>query len=266
MFNTESANKTVIWGVYQYGMYRSTVRSAMQIKTFVSFSLIALMVMAVLGFKVMNSRDFQLFGKIVSQVTTDDRVVALTLDDGPSIQYTDEVLKILNEYDVKATFFVVGQETHRFKEQAKSIVQHGHELGNHSYTHPRMVFKTLSTIRQEIEKTDEAIRAVGYQGDIHFRAPYTKKLLILPWYLASTNRLNISWSVGPDSRKNSKLPKDPNTMTQYVLENIQPGSIILLHVMYENGEASRQALPMIIEAVKAKGYRFVTISELLQHD
>ncbi|MCL5974626.1 MAG: polysaccharide deacetylase family protein [Gammaproteobacteria bacterium] len=214
----------------------------------------------------MYSRDFQLFGKIVSQVKTNDKVVALTLDDGPSIQYTDAVLKILNEYDIKATFFVVGQEMHRFKDQAKKIVQQGHELGNHSYTHPRMIFKTLPTIRQEIEKTDEAIRAAGYQGDIHFRAPYTQKLLVLPWYLARTNRLNISWSIGPDSRTTAKLPKDANTMTQYVLENIQPGSIILLHVMYENGDASRKALPMIIEAVQAEGYQFVTVSELLEQN
>lgn len=237
----------------------------MQIKKIYLFGIIVLILLGFMFYQISNARDYQLFGEIVSRIETEKKVVALTLDDGPSIHYTDEVLKILNQHDVKATFFVVGQETHRFKEQAKKIVQQGHELGNHSYTHPRMIFKTLSTIRQEIEKTDEAIRAVGYQGDIHFRAPYTQKLLVLPWYLARTNRLNISWNVGPDSRKTSRLPKDPNTMTHYVLDNIEPGSIILLHTMYENGEASRQALPLIIRGLQKKGYEFLTISELLTH-
>lgn len=237
----------------------------MQIKKIILFSVIILILLLTALYQLANSRQFQLFGNIVSRVETSKKVVALTLDDGPSMQYTESVLQILDAHNVKATFFVVGQETQRFIDQARKIVQQGHELGNHSYTHPRMVFKSLSNIRQEIEKTDEVIRQAGYQGDIHFRAPYTKKLLVLPWYLNKTNRLNISWSLGPDSRATNEVRKDAKSMAQYVLKNIQPGSIILLHTMYESGEASRQALPLIIRGLQQQGYEFLTISELLTY-
>lgn len=237
----------------------------MQIKKIILFSVIILILLLTALYQLANSRQIQLFGNIVSKVETNQKVVALTLDDGPSVQYTEPVLQILDAHNVNATFFVVGQETQRFIEQARQIVQHGHELGNHSYTHPRMVFKSLSTIRQEIEKTDQVIRQAGYQGDIHFRAPYTKKLFVLPWYLNQTNRLNISWSLGPDSRVTKDVRKDAESMAQYVLDNIQPGSIILLHTMYESGEASRQALPLIIRGLQQQGYEFLTISELLTH-
>lgn len=217
-------------------------------------------------YQLANSRQWQLFGNIVNQVKTEEKVVALTLDDGPSMRYTEAILQLLDVYHVKATFFVVGQDSQRFMQQTKKIVQQGHELGNHSYTHPSMLFKSLSTIRQEIEQTDKVIRQAGYQGDIHFRAPYTQKLLLLPWYLNQTNRLNISWNLGPDSHSTRAVKKEAESIAQYVLDNVQPGSIILLHVMYENGEASRQALPLIIRGLQQQGYAFLTISELLKRD
>jgi peptidoglycan/xylan/chitin deacetylase (PgdA/CDA1 family) len=213
------------------------------------------------AWRLSKSRTFQLFGQIVSSVETSEPVVALTFDDGPTARFTDEVLAILREEGVPATFFVVGKALERNPQECQKIVAEGHELGNHSYSHPTLVLKPYATIRQEIEDTDHFIRACGHEGDIHFRAPNGKKLILLPYYLSSADRQTISWDVEPESYR--EIATDAEQVVEHVLQETQPGSIILLHVMYRSREQSRAALPAIIQGLRAKGYRFVTVSELL---
>lgn len=229
----------------------------------VSISL-ALLSMLIYGlWELHNSRTFQVFGQLVSSVGTEERVIALTFDDGPTARHTESVLTILRERDVKATFFVTGSETKSNLYYAERIVQEGHELGNHSFSHPRMVFKGWGTIRNEIEQTDIAIRSAGYEGPIYFRPPYGKKLFLLPWYLSKNNRTTIMWDLEPESY--SEIASSSDRIVGYVLENVQPGSILLLHVMYDSREESRKALPVIIDRLREEGYSFRTISELLNN-
>ena len=208
-----------------------------------------------------SARSFQLFGGLIHRVNTNEKVIALTFDDGPSKRYTDQVLAILAAEQVTATFFVTGKETKQNLFQARQLLAAGHQLGNHSYSHPRMLLMSPAAVASEIEQTDAAIRSAGYQGDILFRPPYGKKLLVLPWYLAEHNRLTIMWDLEPET--DPKLASDAQAMAAYVINNAKPGSIVLLHVMYQSRQASREALPVIIEGLKQKGYRFVTVSELL---
>ena len=208
--------------------------------------------------KLSNAHTVQLFGGIVDSVETEAPVIALTFDDGPTAQFTAEVLDILRQRQVKATFFLVGEALDRNPALGRQIVARGHELGNHSYSHARLILQPLSTIRQEIERTDRLIRQAGYEGEIHFRPPNGKKLILLPYYLASTGRQTITWTIAPES-----APDQADRIVDRVLEQVQPGSIILLHVMYESRAESRAALPGIIDGLQAKGYRFVTLSELL---
>lgn len=208
-----------------------------------------------------SARSYQLFGELAHRVDTNDKVIALTFDDGPSKRYTDQVLAILAAEQVTATFFVTGKETMQNLPQARQLLATGHQLGNHSYSHPRMLLMSPTAVASEIEQTDAAIRSAGYQGDILFRPPYGKKLLVLPWYLAKHNRTTIMWDLEPE--KDPKVASDAQTMAAYVINNAKPGSIILLHVMYQSRQASREALPLIIQGLKQKGYRFVTVSELL---
>ncbi|MCA1930682.1 polysaccharide deacetylase family protein [Rheinheimera sp.] len=211
--------------------------------------------------KLSASTEFQLFGELIHKVDTEQKLVALTFDDGPTPHYTAEILHLLDLYQVKATFFVTGSETQRYMTQAKQIVAAGHQLGNHSWSHPRMLFMSLDEISREIEGTDQQIRAAGFKGEILFRPPYGKKLLLLPWYLAKTHRTNIMWDIAPETFDG--LPDDSQTLAAEVLAQVQPGSIVLLHLMYKSGDASRAALPIIIKGLKDKGYRMVTVSELL---
>lgn len=211
--------------------------------------------------KYSKSESSQIFGEIINRVEASDKVVALTFDDGPSSEYTEEILEILEDAGVKATFFLVGKDIQSNPVEAQNIIAAGHELGNHSFTHSRMLFKSLDFVKEEIEKTDRLIRKAGYTGEIHFRPPYGKKLFTLPYYLNSRNITSVTWDVAPDSA----LPLDssPEAFAQYAISNTRPGSIILMHVMFESRRRSMAAIPAIISGLKGEGYEFVTVSQLL---
>lgn len=208
-----------------------------------------------------RARTFQLFGEIVPRVETERKVVALTFDDGPRADTVDEILSVLSRHGVKATFFVCGAEIEENPEAAAKLVRAGHELGNHSYSHKRMVFKSPSFIRQEYERTDALIRAAGHRGPIHVRAPYCKKLVALPWYFARNGRTHVTWDVEPESSPD--LDRDAPALVADVIERARPGSIVLLHPWYRGRAHIRRSLPAILEGLQEKGFDFVTVNQLL---
>ncbi|HEX6732756.1 MAG TPA: polysaccharide deacetylase family protein [Pyrinomonadaceae bacterium] len=211
--------------------------------------------------RVSRSTTFQFFGQIVPRVNTSQKVVALTFDDGPTADVTPQLLATLEQEGIHATFFVIGAELERNLDVGKRIVTAGHELGNHSYNHDRMILVTPSFVKQEIEQTDQLIRTAGYQGEIHFRPPFGKKLFTLPYYLSRTNRKSIMWDVDPDSYP--EIAVDSDRIVEFVLSKTRPGTIILLHVMYPSRVESLKAVKKIIEHLKAQGYSFKTVSELM---
>lgn len=213
------------------------------------------------AWRLSSSRTFQLFGEIVPRVETAERAVALTFDDGPTPEATGQILSALRRQGVKATFFLIGTELAQHPELGRQIAQEGHELGNHSYSHERMVLKSPSFIRDEVERTDRLIQQTGYQGPIHFRPPFGKKLVLLPYYLSRTRRESIMWDVEPDSYP--EVARSPDLIVTHVLARARPGSIIILHVMYPSRATSLQAVPGIIDGLRQRGYTFKTVSELL---
>lgn len=209
-------------------------------------------------FQISKSRTFQFFGEFVHRVGTDKRIVALTFDDGPT-EYGLEVLDVLREKDVPATFYLVGENLEKNLDIGKRLVQDGHDLGNHSFTHQRFLLKSRSFIADEIEKTTALIRETGYAGNITFRAPYGKKLIGLPWYLSTHNIISVIWDVEPDTNGSSA-----DFLTEYTIQNTRNGSIILIHPWCKECTGAREAVPRIIDALRESGYTFVTISELLK--
>lgn len=222
-------------------------------------AVLAVLLLAVTGvYRLMNARTFQLAGQLTHRVETGEKVVALTFDDGPD-DHTREIIDILAEQRVRATFFVVGSEVEARPRDAEALVAAGHQLANHTYTHRRMIFVSPATVTEEIERTDAAIRRAGQRGDILFRPPTGKKLLILPLYLAQNRRHTIMWDVEPDS---GRTPTAAEIVTT-VREQVRPGSIILLHPWYASGANTREAIRGIVSGLRDQGYRFVTVSELL---
>ncbi|MET3193682.1 polysaccharide deacetylase family protein [Gottfriedia sp. OAE603] len=208
-------------------------------------------------YKLMNSRSFQLFGGLTDSVETNQKVVALTFDDGPT-KNVDKILPLLDQYNVKATFFLIGNEIEKNPEEAKKIVSAGHQVGNHTYSHDRMVLKSPSFIKEEIEKTDKLIReAAGYKGEIDFRPPNGKKMIGLPYYLNKVQKETITWNIEPDTYYSSAADK-----VEYVKKNIKPGSIILLHPMYDKTGNELKTIEEILQSLTKEGYQFVTVDEL----
>lgn len=208
-----------------------------------------------------GSRPVQLMGELVARVETVDSLVALTFDDGPTPNFTGEVLGALSAADVRATFFLVGGALENHTEEGRQIVAAGHEVGNHSYSHRRMLLRSASWVAREIERTDTLIRSIGYEGPIHFRAPYGRKLFVLPWYLWRTGRTHVMWDVAPESTP--EVGASPERIVAFVLERVRPGSIVLLHPFFEARRPTLQALPVLIDSLHARGYRLVTVSELM---
>lgn len=218
---------------------------------------------AILTWQYSKSTTHQLFGEIVDRVETSQKVIALTFDDGPTRGFTQRVLQILEEENVTATFFLVGNAIEANPGEARLIADAGHEIGNHSFSHSRMLFKRSGFVRGELERTDELIRQSGYAGPIHFRPPYGKKLFSLPRYLDSRGITTITWDVAPESY--GKDRQDTENLVNTVLGTARPGSIVLLHVMFKSRESTMQAVPQIIRGLKERGYRFVTVSEMLKY-
>jgi peptidoglycan-N-acetylglucosamine deacetylase len=240
------------------GSSRSRPRAALRLTAVV---LVALAVAGYGAFRLSKARDVQLLGELVTHVDTPEKVVALTFDDGPSSAYAQQVVDVLDAHDAKGTFFVIGGDAEKDPAALKRLVAAGEQIGNHTWDHPRLLAMSQGAIAAEIERTDAVIRKAGYGGPIFVRPPNGKRLLAAPWYLWRHGRTTVMWSMEPDSV--GGVTDDPDALVGYVRDHVQPGDIILLHVMYESRGASRAALPRILEALTAEGYRFVTVSQLL---
>ncbi len=216
---------------------------------------------AYFGLMFSNARSLQAFGEVIPRVDRTDKVVALTFDDGPFPAATPKILAILDEAEVRATFFVNGQHLARWPELGRRLVAAEHELGNHGDTHSVLIGRSLQTLQGELDRTDEQIRLAGHQGDIYFRPPYGKKFVALPWVLKESARTTVLWDIEPDGQQS--IASDPEKIVAHVRDRVRPGSIILLHVMTSSRKPSLEAVPGVVAALKQDGYRFVTVSELL---
>ncbi|WP_078552055.1 polysaccharide deacetylase family protein [Bacillus alkalicellulosilyticus] len=228
----------------------------------ITSTILVLFVSVYLVNELSKVRTFQLFGGLVTSVETNEKVVALTFDDGPGAN-TQAILDVLRNHEVKGTFYLTGHELETYFIEGVNIVEEGHEIGNHSFSHQRMIFKTPAFVKDEIEKTDELIRKIGYEGVITFRPPFGRRLVVLPHYLSKNDRNTILWNIEPESYPD--VAADSTKIVEYVVDNIEPGSIILLHVMYESRTESLQSVEGIITSLKEQGYAFKTVSELLEY-
>jgi len=193
-----------------------------------------------------------------------EKKIALTFDDGPNDPYTSEVLKVLQDNHVRATFFLLGKNVEANPQAARDIVAAGHAIGNHSYDHHNLVMRTNGEVREEILKTEKAIEsATGQKTDL-FRPPYGEKDALTLRQTRKLGYVMIEWSV---SAEDWRRP-GPEKIVSNVVREVQNGAIILMH----DGDKTRRgdrsqtvaALPQIIAQLRQKGYEFVTIPELLK--
>ena len=203
------------------------------------------------------------FGKNIVRLNTDQRVVALTYDDGPNPPYTDQLLNILAKHNVKAIFFLIGNRIEKHPETVNRMIAEGHQIGNHTYTHPLLGFLPPTSVRREIECTDSLLQQFNITDKAVFRAPLLTRFLPVASVLAKDNRAHISCNVwGWDW-----MTQNPDRITKAILKKTKPGSIIVLHDgKAENKDANRsgtvEATDKIITALKRDGYQFVRLSDV----
>jgi peptidoglycan-N-acetylglucosamine deacetylase len=198
-------------------------------------------------------------GSTITSIKTNEKVIALTFDDGPTNPYTSEILNILKKHDVKATFFVVGENVQGHHDLLKRIMDEGHEIGNHTWNHPMLKFKSADFARKQIESTDKVIRDLGYTGQIHFRSPYGVRTKTLPGVLASMDKDLILWNIDTvDWRRPAS-----GTIAKRIINQARPGSIVLMHDGGGKRNNTVAALDTVITDLSGKGYSFVTVQQLL---
>jgi polysaccharide deacetylase family sporulation protein PdaB len=196
---------------------------------------------------------------VIWKVPTSRKVVALTFDDGPVSTTTPEILNILKEKNIKATFFVVGEQVKRFPTLVSREIAEGHEVGNHTYTHPMVANLQESMIEEELKNTEKEILKVAPKPTL-FRPPggfYNKKIIKIA---KDREYSTILWSIDPVDWRSPPV----GDIVDLVIKDVKPGSIILLH----DGKypsTTPEALWFIIDILESRGYEFVTVSELLQY-
>ncbi len=204
-------------------------------------------------------------GPVVVRGHRQDGRIALTFDDGPSPPYTHAILDLLRERQVRATFFLCGKNVDRYPEVARRIRQEGHAVGNHTYSHPFLYFRSRHFMAEEIDRAQQSIeRAIGERPRF-FRPPYGVRWPGLHQVLRERGMRLVNWS---DTGYDWKFGAE--RIIRAALEHLGPGSIILLHDGLEtrpprpvDQTRTVQALPALIDRARQAGLSFATLDELL---
>jgi peptidoglycan/xylan/chitin deacetylase (PgdA/CDA1 family) len=207
---------------------------------------------------------YSVSNKMFKRGRRDRREVCLTIDDGPHLASLPRILQVLKDFDVKATFFMVGRRIMEHPEQVREVLREGHEVGNHTQNHNRLDTLTPDQIRMELSFCEHNFcEASGGSKMYLFRAPGMR---ISPYVLKVAREFGYTTVSGNYGAKDFQLAgagptvAGPQLIASYVLDNITPGGIILLHDSPETAEA----LPVILKGLKDKGYAIRTVTEMME--
>ena len=189
----------------------------------------------------------------------EEKVIALTFDDGPHPRYTTEILAILEKYQVRATFFVIGKNLELYPTAARALLQSDNEIGNHTYSHPHMQYISTENLMEEINKTEEIIASLGGKPTTLFRPPDGAKSASHLTVVSHLSYKTVLWSIDTKDWAHHS----PSSICKTVLKNVKGGDIVLFHDYVNPPSYTITALEYLIPMLLQNGYRFVTVSELL---
>ncbi len=194
----------------------------------------------------------------VSSVHVDGPFIALTFDDGPHEKLTPRLLDLLAQHHIHATFFVVGENAAQYPEILQRAVREGHEIGNHSWSHPNFAKMSEEAVRSQVKRTGDAITSATGVRPTLLRPPYGA---ITPrqkhWLHDDLDYEIILWDVDPLDWKNP----GPSVVTNRILKETRAGSIVLSHDIHAQ---TIEAMPETLRELEEKGFKFVTVSELMK--
>ncbi len=183
-------------------------------------------------------------------------ILCLTFDDGPHPQYTDRILEVLDKYQVKATFFPIGQNVRKWQQVTKRVWEAGHEIGNHTYHHPHMKDLSKEELLEEIALCDRAVEEVTGVTPVFFRPPEGAKDSAS---CQGVDRIPVLWTL---DTLDWRCRDSAASIAARILAEAKHGDIILCHDYVFGEFVLPQALEIAIPALQKQGYRFVTIGEL----
>ena len=193
--------------------------------------------------------------RIYADVDPDKPMVALTFDDGPDAESTNLILDALDEYDARATFFVVGYKVPETETTIKRAYDLGCEIGSHTYDHVNLTTLNRAQRNAQINNTNKIITAITGQKRVLLRPPYGA---VNEAILKEVNTPIILWSIDTEDW----ITRNPENTVKNVMENVKDGSIILMHDSYKE---TSQATVELIKQLTDEGYQLVTVSELGYH-
>lgn len=198
--------------------------------------------------------------ELVYRKKKNDRMeIALTFDDGPHPRYTPIILDILEEYGIKATFFMVGENVKYYESTAQAVIDAGHEVENHTFTHKCMGKLNSSDMRREIGECEDAIGYLTEYRTRFLRPPEGKMSGMVRDVIRELDYKVILWDV--DTRDWAHTP--PEDIANNILSSIEAGDIILMHDFIGHNSPTPEALRLVIPELLDRGYKFVTVSELV---
>jgi peptidoglycan/xylan/chitin deacetylase (PgdA/CDA1 family) len=198
---------------------------------------------------------------LINDVSTSQKVVAITFDDGPNPIFTAQVLEIFREAEGKATFFMIGEQMDKHPEMVKKVVEQGHEIGNHTYTHPKLSQLSLAECLAEIERTEKLLEELVGQKPVVFRPPYLDynqdTILIMQQkdypMIGALNMEAQDW----------EMPGVDHILVKS-RDCVKNGSILIFHDGYGDRSQTIEAVRILVSELTSQGYQLVTVSELLK--
>ncbi|TAJ14518.1 polysaccharide deacetylase family protein [Marinilabiliaceae bacterium JC017] len=185
------------------------------------------------------------------------RTIALTLDDGPAGELTESFLELFEHYDVKVTFFHIGKKSIQQTDLCKEILERGHEIGNHSWSHQRLTTLDTADARMEIERFQQFFRDSLAYRPVSFRPPFLKHN---PYIDAISQKNGLTIITADIYARDAKMNVDPEVVVENLSREIPDGSIILCH----ERPYTLKALKVLLPVWKKKGYRLVTVSQIIR--
>lgn len=194
----------------------------------------------------------------ISSVHVDGPYIALTFDDGPNEKLTPRLLDLLAQHHIHATFFVIGENAVQHPEILRRAVREGHEIGNHSWSHPNLAKMSDDAVRSQIKRTEETISsAIGSRPTL-LRPPYGSLTTRQKHFIHDNLGYEIIlWDVDPLDWKEP----GPSVVANRILKETRAGSIVLSHDIHAQ---TIEAMPSTLNELEGKGFKFVTVSELLK--
>lgn len=198
------------------------------------------------------------YNSIKNNIKPKHKVVALTFDDGPDPRFTPIILDILKQHHCKATFFMVGQNVFQHQDIVLKALVEGHEIENHTMTHPNLDKLPQNEVLWEINNCSKQIAKITGLEPIYFRPPIGQSNHTVHKAAIDLNLQEVRWTICIENRS----APTPELMAQRVLQRIKPGSIILLHDGRLDRTQTIKALPILLQGLKERGYQTVTLSQL----